>query len=82
MSGWNNNEGANFCAGFIRNFIANFGVPMLILVWAGLSYAVPSKVPSGVPRRLFSPHPWHSWDSWTTITVCFLFPRSIYLIYI
>ncbi|XP_010691191.2 boron transporter 4 [Beta vulgaris subsp. vulgaris] len=58
----------SYGTGFIRNFIANFGVPMLILVWAGLSYAVPSKVPSGVPRRLFSPHPWHSWDSWTTIT--------------
>uniref|UniRef100_A0A803LEH2 Bicarbonate transporter-like transmembrane domain-containing protein n=1 Tax=Chenopodium quinoa TaxID=63459 RepID=A0A803LEH2_CHEQI len=51
--------------GFIRNFIKNFGVPMMILVWAGLSYAVPSKVPSGIPRRLFSPHPWDSWDTWT-----------------
>ncbi|KAL2932396.1 Boron transporter 4 [Bienertia sinuspersici] len=51
--------------GLIRNFIANFGVPMMVVAWAGLSYAIPSKVPSGVPRRLFSPHPWNSWDSWT-----------------
>ncbi|XP_057541772.1 boron transporter 4-like isoform X1 [Amaranthus tricolor] len=54
--------------GWMRNFIANFGVPMLVVVWAGLSYAVPSKVPSGVPRRLFSPHPWHSGESWTIAT--------------
>ncbi|KAL2932395.1 Boron transporter 4 [Bienertia sinuspersici] len=52
--------------GLIRNFIANFGVPMMVVVWAGLSHAIPGKVPSGVPRRLFSPHPWDSWESWTT----------------
>ncbi|XP_021848225.2 probable boron transporter 7 [Spinacia oleracea] len=51
--------------GGIRNFIGNFGVPMMILAWAGLSYAVPGNVPTGVPRRLFSPHPWHSWDTWS-----------------
>ncbi|CAO2815307.1 unnamed protein product [Amaranthus hypochondriacus] len=46
--------------GYIRNFVANFGVPLMIVVWTALSYGVPTKVPSGVPRRLFSPHPWDS----------------------
>ncbi|XP_021736596.1 boron transporter 4-like [Chenopodium quinoa] len=52
--------------GCIRNFIANFEVPLIVLGWTSLSYGVPSKVPSEVPRRLFSPHPWdtdslHPW---------------------
>ncbi|KAH7652132.1 Bicarbonate transporter eukaryotic protein [Dioscorea alata] len=40
---------------------------MMILVWSALSYAVPGKVPSGVPRRLFSPLPWdtNSLYHWT-----------------
>ena len=66
----------------MRNFIANFGVPMLVVVWAGLSYAVPSKVPSGVPRRLFSPHPWHSGESWTIATVCYSLLTSTFIIYL
>ncbi|KAH7662097.1 Bicarbonate transporter eukaryotic protein [Dioscorea alata] len=39
----------------------------MILVWSALSYAVPGKVPSGVPRRLFSPLPWdtNSLYHWT-----------------
>ena len=46
----------------------------MIVVWTALSYGVPSKVPSGVPRRLFSPHPWDS-DSlhpWTIAKVIYL----------
>lgn len=43
----------------IRNFIADFGVPLMVVSWSALSYAVPIGVPSGVPRRLFSPNPWH-----------------------
>ncbi|XP_074287772.1 boron transporter 4-like [Silene latifolia] len=46
--------------GRIRNFIAEFGVPLMVIVWTAISYAVPGKVPSGVPRRLFSPQPWDS----------------------
>uniref|UniRef100_A0A1D1XNH8 Boron transporter 4 n=1 Tax=Anthurium amnicola TaxID=1678845 RepID=A0A1D1XNH8_9ARAE len=46
--------------GWFRSFITDYGVPLMVLVWSALSYAVPSKVPSGVPRRLFSPLPWES----------------------
>ncbi|RRT58844.1 hypothetical protein B296_00004740 [Ensete ventricosum] len=41
-------------------FIADYGVPLMVLLWTAMSYAVPSKVPSGVPRRLFSPLPWEA----------------------
>ncbi|XP_065865175.1 boron transporter 4-like [Euphorbia lathyris] len=46
--------------GFFRSFIADYGVPLMVIVWTTLSFSVPSKVPSGVPRRLFSPLPWES----------------------
>lgn len=46
--------------GWSRGFIADYGVPLMVLVWTALSFSVPSKVPSGVPRRLFSPLPWES----------------------
>uniref|UniRef100_A0A7C9D1M6 Bicarbonate transporter-like transmembrane domain-containing protein n=1 Tax=Opuntia streptacantha TaxID=393608 RepID=A0A7C9D1M6_OPUST len=46
--------------GPIRSFIADYGVPLLVVVWTLLSFSVPSGVPSGVPRRLLSPLPWDS----------------------
>ncbi|CAI9094491.1 OLC1v1030240C1 [Oldenlandia corymbosa var. corymbosa] len=53
--------------GWLRSFIADYGVPLMILLWTALSYGVPKNVPSGVPRRLFSPLPWdpqslHHWS--------------------
>lgn len=43
----------------------------MVLVWTAMSYAVPNKVPSGVPRRLFSPLPWEaeSLHHWTVAKV-------------
>ncbi|GAA0140672.1 secondary carrier transporter [Lithospermum erythrorhizon] len=46
--------------GSLRSFIADYGVPLMVVVWTALSFSVPSKVPTGVPRRLFSPLPWES----------------------
>ncbi|KAK1259505.1 Boron transporter 4 [Acorus gramineus] len=58
-----NSRGARswlYGTGLLRSFIADYGVPFMVLVWTALSFAVPSEVPSGVPRRLFSPLPWDS----------------------
>ncbi|CAH1433265.1 unnamed protein product [Lactuca virosa] len=38
--------------GCLRSFIADYGVPLMVVVWTSLSFCVLSKVPSGVPRRL------------------------------
>ncbi|CAL9206117.1 unnamed protein product, partial [Musa hybrid cultivar] len=46
--------------GWLRGLTADYGVPLMVLLWTAMSYAVPSKVPSGVPRRLFSPLPWEA----------------------
>ncbi|KAK9269426.1 hypothetical protein L1049_001199 [Liquidambar formosana] len=55
--------------GWFRSFIADYGVPLMVLVWTALSFSVPDKVPSGVPRRLYSPLPWDSSSlhHWTVI---------------
>ncbi|XP_034696626.1 boron transporter 4-like [Vitis riparia] len=55
--------------GLFRSFIADYGVPLMVVVWTALSFSVPSKVPSGVPRRLNSPLPWDSESvyHWTVI---------------
>ncbi|XP_021298568.1 boron transporter 4 [Herrania umbratica] len=55
--------------GWFRSFVADYGVPSMVVLWTVLSFSVPSKVPSGVPRRLFSPLPWESasLEHWTVI---------------
>ncbi|KAL7619108.1 hypothetical protein Lser_V15G01310 [Lactuca serriola] len=55
--------------GCVRNFTADYGVPLMVVVWTSLSFCVPSKIPSGVPRRLFSPLLWDSESlyHWTVI---------------
>ncbi|KAL6501925.1 putative boron transporter 7 [Orobanche gracilis] len=47
-------------SGIFRSLIADYGVPLMVVVWTALSYCVPGEVPYGVPRRLFCPLPWES----------------------
>ncbi|KAI9110369.1 hypothetical protein K1719_018811 [Acacia pycnantha] len=55
--------------GKLRSFLADYGVPLMVVVWTALSFTVPSKLPSGVPRRLFAPLAWESASlhHWTVI---------------
>ncbi|CAA7023209.1 unnamed protein product [Microthlaspi erraticum] len=55
--------------GWLRSFIGDYGVPLMVLFWTALSYTIPSKVPPSVPRRLFCPLPWESASlyHWTVI---------------
>lgn len=65
-------------AGWIRSLIADYGVPLMVLVWTAVSYAPASSVPKGIPRRLFSPNPWSpgAYDNWTVIKVRVSFLES------
>ncbi|KAG9449877.1 hypothetical protein H6P81_009842 [Aristolochia fimbriata] len=56
-------------AGWLRGFIADYGVPFMVLVWTAISYMPGKDVPSGIPRRLFSPNPWSpgAYSNWTVI---------------
>ncbi|KAK1292762.1 putative boron transporter 2 [Acorus calamus] len=56
-------------SGWLRGFIADYGVPLMVLVWTGVSYIPSGSVPSGIPRRLYSPNPWSpgAYENWTVI---------------
>ncbi|OVA16700.1 Bicarbonate transporter [Macleaya cordata] len=56
-------------SGWIRGLIADYGVPLMVLVWTAVSYIPSSSVPHGIPRRLFSPNPWSpgAYANWTVI---------------
>lgn len=58
-------------AGFFRTFIADYGVPVMIVLWTALSYSVPHRLPSGLPRRLIGALPWESESlhHWTVVKV-------------
>ncbi|XP_012437934.1 boron transporter 1 [Gossypium raimondii] len=55
--------------GWLRSFIADYGVPLMVLIWTGVSYIPAGDVPKGIPRRLFSPNPWSpgAYENWTVI---------------
>ncbi|XP_021804456.1 boron transporter 4-like isoform X2 [Prunus avium] len=49
-----------YTTGWLRSFIADYGVPLMVLLWTALSFSVPRNVPSDIPRRLYSPLAWES----------------------
>ncbi|KAK2432502.1 HCO3- transporter family [Trifolium repens] len=55
--------------GWLRSFIADYGVPFLVVVWTVVSFSVPRKIPSEIPRRLVAPLAWESTSlhHWTVI---------------
>ncbi|CAN1347728.1 Probable boron transporter 2 [Linum perenne] len=55
--------------GWLRGLIADYGVPIMVLVWTALSYVPVKDVPTGIPRRLFSPNPWSpgAYTNWTVV---------------
>ncbi|CAN6336440.1 unnamed protein product [Urochloa humidicola] len=64
--------------GWQRSLIADYGVPLMVILWTALSYTLPSKIPSGVPRRLFTPLPWEpqSLQHWTVAKDLFSVPPA------
>ncbi|KAL3824839.1 hypothetical protein ACJIZ3_020868 [Penstemon smallii] len=56
-------------SGWVRGFLADYGVPFMVLVWTAVSYIPANDVPRGIPRRLFSPNPWSAggYSNWTVV---------------
>ncbi|KAL2341617.1 hypothetical protein Fmac_009557 [Flemingia macrophylla] len=56
-------------SGCLRGFIADYGVPLMVLLWTAISYIPVGSIPKGIPRRLFSPNPWSpgAFENWTVI---------------
>ena len=59
--------------GWLRGLIADYGVPLLVVVWTAASYIPSGNVPEGIPRRLLSPNPWSpgAYSNWTVMKACF-----------
>ncbi|XP_058734412.1 boron transporter 4 [Vicia villosa] len=55
--------------GWLRSFIADYGVPFLVVVWTFVSFSGPREIPSEIPRRLVAPLAWESTSlhHWTVI---------------
>lgn len=54
--------------GGLRSFLADYGVPLMVVAWSAVSYALEDATPDGVPRRLSLPNAWHedarrNWDA-------------------
>ncbi|XP_021642926.1 probable boron transporter 2 [Hevea brasiliensis] len=56
-------------SGSLRGCIADYGVPLMVLVWTAVSYIPSGSIPKGIPRRLFSPNPWSTgaYENWTVM---------------
>ncbi|KAJ0930048.1 putative bicarbonate transporter [Helianthus annuus] len=48
----------NVFTGWLKGFIADYGVPVMVVVWTGVSDIPTDSVPEGIHRRPFSPNPW------------------------
>lgn len=55
--------------GWLRSLIADYGVPLMVLVWTAVSYLPSGTVPERIPRRLLSPNPWSpgAYENWTVV---------------
>lgn len=53
--------------GRFRSFVADYGVPLMVLLLTAASFAIPNRVSSGVPRRLLMDSP--SLYHWTVMKV-------------
>ncbi|GLJ09440.1 hypothetical protein SUGI_0109790 [Cryptomeria japonica] len=71
FSGLRNHKGRSWRYGTcsLRGFIVDYGVPLMVFVWTGVSYAPFNHVPSGILQRLFSPNPWspNAYANWTVV---------------
>eukprot|EP01023_Acetabularia_acetabulum_P014923 TRINITY_DN17251_c0_g2_i6.p1 TRINITY_DN17251_c0_g2~~TRINITY_DN17251_c0_g2_i6.p1 ORF type:complete len:696 (-),score=126.85 TRINITY_DN17251_c0_g2_i6:405-2492(-) len=55
-----------FFKGFIRSFIADYGVPLMVVVWTGISYIIDGW-PHGLPKRLQIPNTWDVTGTWKVV---------------
>eukprot|EP00803_Ostreobium_quekettii_P007182 evm.model.scf_511.2 EVM.evm.TU.scf_511.2 scf_511:53252-64416(-) len=52
--------------GWTRSLLADYGVPLMVVVWSGISYSI-SGAPNGVPSRLSIPNTWDVKDTWKVV---------------
>lgn len=60
-------RGWPFYKGFIRRFVAEYGMAVMVLIWSVVAY-IPTGRPNGIPRTLDFPDLFDTGESWTVIT--------------
>ena len=53
----------------MRSFLADYGVPLMVVAWSGLAYAIAKPSPGGLPRRVQMPNTWDVTTTWTVAGV-------------
>ncbi|CAL9219853.1 unnamed protein product [Arabidopsis halleri] len=71
-----------FGAEWLRGFVADYGVPVMVVVWTCISYIPWKSVPQGIPRRLVSPNPWSpgAYENWTVIKALMVDVPVLYIL--
>ena len=57
-----------FGSALMRQLVADYGAPLMVLVWSALSYALRG-APPGVPRRVDVPNTWQDTGPWSVARV-------------
>lgn len=58
-----------FGRGWLRSLLADYGVPLMVVVWSGLGYCIAKPSPGGIPRRVQLPNTWDVKGTWTVAGV-------------
>ncbi|KAG1669435.1 hypothetical protein FOA52_004068 [Chlamydomonas sp. UWO 241] len=48
-----------------RSFLADYGAPIMVVVWSAAGYIASDALPGGKPRQVQTPNTWDATDSWS-----------------
>jgi boron transporter len=65
-----------FLRGPLRSVLADYGVPVMVVLWSGISFAV-TDTPNGIPSRVNTPNTWDVTSNWTVATQMNQIPGSL-----
>lgn len=49
----------------LRSFLADYGAPLMAVVWSAAGYIAAPQLPGGKPRQVATPNTWDVRDSWS-----------------
>ena len=55
--------------GWARSLLADYGVPLLVVIWSAVGYCIYKGTPDGVPRQAIIYNTWDVKNNWTVARV-------------
>ena len=55
--------------GWARSFLADYGVPLLVVIWSAVGYSIYKGTPDGVPRQAIIYNTWDVKTNWSVARV-------------